>query len=77
MTGNGEVPAKEEATENVRELDRLFSHLENSAKKLCTVTTGRVDRSHISSRKARKLNATHQIMYHSSHLVCPRVLVPH
>ena len=31
----------------------------------------------ISSKKARNFIATHQIMYHSSCLVCPRVPLPH
>ena len=42
-----------------------------------TVVIGRVARNHISSRKARNFIATHQIMYHSSHLVYPRVPLPH
>ena len=56
MTANGEVQTKEEATENVRELDlfvtvlhQQFFRLENSAKNLGTVTIGPVARNHIST----------------------------
>ena len=59
MTASGEVLAKEEATENVREFDvlflkvmllestRPFFHLENSAKNLGFVTIGPVVKNHI------------------------------
>ena len=84
-TANGEVLAKEEATANVLELDLLVKVmlLEDtpavlSLGKLCgKVSIGRVARNHMSSRKARNFIATHQIMYHSSYLVYPRVLLPH
>ena len=42
-----------------------------------TVTIGRVARNHTSSKMARNFTATHQIMYHSSYLVDPRVPLPH
>ena len=52
-------------------------HLENSAKNMGTVTIGWVARNHTSSKMARNFTATHQIMYHSSYLVYPRVPLPH
>ena len=84
VTANGVVQTKEEATVYVRALDlfvtlmllekhQQFSHWEHSAKTLGTVTIGRVARNHISSWKARRFIATHQIMYHSSYLVYQRV----
>ena len=61
----------------IRDIHRLFSHSENSAKNSGTVIIGRVARNHMTSRKARKFIATHQIMYNSLYLVYPRVPLPH
>ena len=60
----------EESTQVVLALGKL-------CEEFCAVTIRRVDRNHISSREARKLIATHQIMYHSSYLVYPRFPPPH
>ena len=88
VTANGEVVTKEETTVYVKELDLFVTAmlLEDRpavlslgilCEELGTVTIGRVVKNHISSRKARKFIATHQIMYHSSYLVYPRVPLPH
>ena len=89
MTPKREVLAKEEATVYVRELDLFVTVMllentpavlslgKNSAKNLGTVVSGRVARNHISSKMARTIIATHQIMCHSSYLVYPRVPLPH
>ena len=89
VTANGEVLTKEEATVYVRELDLLVTVmlLEDNTSSSFTrktlrrsrrkITIGPVVRNHISSRKGKKIIATHQIMYHSSYLVYPQVLLPH
>ena len=84
MTANGEVQAKEEATVYVRQLDVLVTVMllekytdssltwQNSGKNLGPVTIWTSgDKPHLI--KARNFVATHQIMYHSSYLVYPRV----
>ena len=89
MTANGEVPAKEEATVYVRELDLFVTVmlLENtpavlSLGKLCEEfgyschwTSGQ--KPHF-IKKGKKFHCDlHQIMYQSSCLVCPQVPLPH
>ena len=76
---------KEEARVHVRELGLLVTGdasgkytgssftWKTLRRILGIVIIGRVARNHVSSRKARKFIATHQIMYHSSYLVSPRV----
>ena len=88
MTANGELLAKEEETENIREFDSFVTVtlLENtpavlSLGKLCeefgsSYHWASGQKPHL-IKKARKFIATHQIMYPSSYLVYQRVLVPH
>ena len=76
MTANGEVQTREEATENVKELDLFVTVmlLEETAAvlslgKLCEdhgfLTTGPEVKNHISLKMARELIAMYQTMCHS------------
>ena len=84
MTANGEVLTREEATENVKELDLFVtvmllgvSPAVLSLGKLCEdqgiLTTGPAVKNHISPKRAKELIAICQTTYHSLSLVCQRV----
>ena len=72
MTASGEVQTREEATENVKELDLFVTVmlLEEtpavlSVGKLCEDHAGPAVKNHISPKRARELIAIYQTMYRS------------
>ena len=76
MTANGEVLAKEEATENVKELDLFgtvmlleehpqFFHSGRSARMMAILITGPAVKNHISPKMERELIAIYHTMCHS------------
>ena len=89
MTANGEVQTREEATEDVKELDffvtvmfleetpAVLSLSGNSARIMGILPTGPAVENHNSPRKARNLIAIYQTMNHSFSLDYRRILPRH
>ena len=64
MTANGEVQRREEATENVKQLDLFVKVMLLEVRIMGIHTTGPAVKNHISSEMARELIAMYPTMYY-------------